>query len=394
MKTGIFGGTFDPIHNGHLFSAEAIKKILDFDRIIFIPTGEPPHKVARRVTSACDRFEMVCAAIQGIEGFEVSDIEIKRKSYTYTYDTLMELKKNAEPGEEFSMIIGADTLADIFNWHRSQDVFKLCSFVAMKRPGSDEVQFRENMRRAAEAGAKVYTAEIPQYDVSSTIIRQAIAKGEDVSVYIPYKVKEYIEKKNLYISRDMTYSEICEDLQRLLSVKRFTHSMGVAEESVRLAKIYGADVEKCKLAGILHDCAKELTAKQYVWMGFDGNCDKDYEGENVLLHALAGAILAKERYGVCDEEILEAIRCHITGKPEMGLVAQIVFLADYTEKGREGTFYESVREKADKGLLYEAMLEECDNTLIYNLKKEKLLICVQTVKTRNWLVSISKQERK
>ena len=367
---------------------------MDFDRIIFIPTGEPPHKVARRVTSACDRFEMVCAAIQGIEGFEVSDIEIKRKSYTYTYDTLMELKKNAEPGEEFSMIIGADTLADIFNWHRSQDVFKLCSFVAMKRPGSDEVQFRENMRRAAEAGAKVYTAEIPQYDVSSTIIRQAIAKGEDVSVYIPYKVKEYIEKKNLYISRDMTYSEICEDLQRLLSVKRFTHSMGVAEESVRLAKIYGADVEKCRLAGILHDCAKELTAKQYVWMGFDGNCDKDYEGENVLLHALAGAILAKERYGVCDEEILEAIRCHITGKPEMGLVAQIVFLADYTEKGREGTFYESVREKADKGLLYEAMLEECDNTLIYNLKKEKLLICVQTVKTRNWLVSISKQERK
>ena len=192
----------------------------------------------------------------------------------------------------------------------------------------------------------------------------------------------------------MTYSEICEDLQRLLSVTRFTHSMGVAEESVRLAKIYGADVEKCRLAGILHDCAKELTAKQYVWMGFDGNCDKDYEGENVLLHALAGAILAKERYGVCDEEILEAIRCHITGKPEMGLVAQIVFLADYTEKGREGTFYESVREKADKGLLYEAMLEECDNTLIYNLKKEKLLICVQTVKTRNWLVSISKQERK
>ena len=84
---------------------------------------------------------------------------------------------------------------------------------------------------------------------------------------------------------------------------------------MRLAEIFGADVEKCRLAGILHDCAKELSPKQYFWMGLKPDCEDDFEGKQVLLHAEAGAILAKERYGVCDSEVLEAIRCHITGKP-------------------------------------------------------------------------------
>ena len=386
MRIGIFGGTFDPIHNGHLLSATAIKEILGFDRILFIPTGEPPHKIARNVTSAFDRLAMVKCAVKNEEGFEVSDIEVARKSYTYTYDTLVELRKTAQPDEEFSMIIGADTLADVFNWHKSEEVFKLCSFVAMKRPGTQEETFVLDLERVRKAGATVYTVEIPQYDISSTNIRNAITKGEDVTEYIPKSVSEYIKEHNLYTSREKSYDEIHTDLKKLLSSERFTHCEGVAEECVRLAKIFGADVEKCRLAGILHDCAKELTKKQYMWMGFDADGDDGYDAQRVLLHAEAGAVLAKERYGINDEEVLEAIRCHITGKPEMGIISQILFLADYTEKGRIGECFNVVREKIEKGLLFEAMLAECDNTLIYNLKKEKLLICTQTVKTRNWIV--------
>jgi len=183
-------------------------------------------------------------------------------------------------------------------------------------------------------------------------------------------------------------------LKRLLSSERFAHCEGVAEECVRIAKLFGADIEKCKLAGILHDCAKELTKKQYMWMGFDTDFDNGYEGERVLLHAEAGAVLAKERYGICDEEILEAIRCHITGKPEMGIISQIWFLADYTEKGRVGDSFDAVREKINKGSLYEAMLGECDKTLIYNLNKNKVMICTQTVRTRNWIVKNLLAEQK
>lgn len=393
MRTGIFGGTFDPIHNGHLLSAAAIKDVLKLDKIVFIPTGEPPHKVARRVTPSEDRLAMVKLAVEDNENFEVSDIECRRNNYTYTYDTLKELNEKAQPDEEFFMIIGADTLADVFNWYRSEDVFKLCSFVAMKRPGSDNEIYENNLKRARAAGAVVHTAEIPQFDISSTKIREAISKNEDLSEYVPTAVAEYIKANNLYHPGKMTFEEICKDLKKLLSDKRYYHCVCVAVECVRLAEIFGADVEKCRLAGILHDCAKELTQKQYFWIGLKPDCEDDFDGKQVLLHAEAGAILAKERYGVCDSEVLEAIRCHITGKPQMSLISQVLFLADYTSSDREGTTHDDVREKIAEGKIYEAMLEECDATLIYNIKRDMLQLCTQTVRTRNWIVSKIKEKK-
>lgn len=391
MRTGIFGGTFDPIHKGHLLSAVEIKKAFNFDRIIFIPTGEPPHKIARRVTPSKDRLAMVRVAVSGYEGFEVSDIECNRKSYTYTFDTLTELHKNAAKDEEFYMIIGADTLADIFNWYRSEDVFKLCCFVAMRRPGADDETFASDFKKACDAGARVCLAEIPQYDVSSTQIREMIKNGCGAGEFLPSGVEDYIKKNDLYNTRKMTFEEICEDLKGLLSPRRYEHSVNVAEESARLAQMFGADIEKCRLAGILHDCAKELTAKQYLWLGIENNEECDYDAKQVLLHAEAGAILAKERYGVCDDEVLEAIRCHITGKPEMGIVTQMVFVADYTEKGRVGATYDAVRAKIAEGKLNEAMLEECDSTLMYNIKRGVSQICPQTVRTRNWITKEIKE---
>lgn len=393
MRTGIFGGTFDPIHNGHLLSAAAIKDVLKLDKIVFIPTGEPPHKVARRVTPSEDRLAMVKLAVEDNEIFEVSDIECRRNNYTYTYDTLKELNEKAQPDEEFFMIIGADTLADVFNWYRSEDVFKMCSFVAMKRPGSDNEIYENNLKRARAAGAVVHTAEIPQFDISSTKIREAISKNEDLSEYVPTAVAEYIKANNLYHPGKMTFEEICKDLKKLLSDKRYYHCVCVAAECVRLAEIFGADVEKCRLAGILHDCAKELTQKQYFWIGLKPDCEDDFDGKQVLLHAEAGAILAKERYGVCDSEVLEAIRCHITGKPQMSLISQVLFLADYTSSDREGTTHDDVREKIAEGKIYEAMLEECDATLIYNIKRDMLQLCTQTVRTRNWIVSKIKEKK-
>lgn len=394
MRIGIFGGTFDPIHNGHLLSAKEIKNALNFDKILFMPTGEPPHKVARRVTPAKDRLAMVCLATKGLPGFEVSDIECTRPRYSYTYDTLKILTEQSNPDDEFYMIIGADTLQDIFNWYKSEDVFKLCYFVAMKRPGSDDEAFLSNLKKAQESGARVYTAQIPQYDISSTSIRNAILNKEDILQYVPDTVEKYIKENNLYIPREMSYEEIRDDLQHFLSKERFLHSDGVATECVRLAEIFGADVEKCRMAGILHDCAKELTQKQYYWMGLNVDFDDDFEGKQVLLHAEAGAILAKERYGICDEEILEAIQCHITGKPCMGIIAQLLFVADYTEVGRVGETFDAVRKHINKGNLFEAMLQECDSTLIYNLDKENCQICTQTIKTRNWIVKKIKENIK
>ena len=385
MRIGIMGGTFDPIHKGHIKCAEEVQNALNLDKVLFIPTGEPPHKIARRVASAEDRLEMVRRAICGCANFDVSDIEIRRNKYTYTYDTLVELN-NSFNDCEFYMIIGADTLADIINWHRAEDVFKLCKFIAMKRPGADYDMFQSYLKKATDSGAEVLPVEINEIDISSTLVREKVKNGEDISGLVPLKVSKYIEEKGIYSTKEMSYDEISADMKKFLSPQRYEHCLNVAEECVRLGKIYGADESKCRLAGILHDVGKELTDKQYHWLGVNLSND-DFNGEKVLRHALAGKIIAEGRYGISDCDILEAIESHITGKPNMGLLAKLIFIADYTEKGRVGKQFDEVRAKVNDGKLDEAILLQCDNTLIYNLMRGSVHICTQTVKTRNWALS-------
>ena len=384
MRTGIFGGTFDPVHNGHLICADAVRRQLALDKVVFVPAGVPPHKIARRITPPEDRLAMLRAAIGEREGFSVSDIECRRRKYTYTYDTLIELRRTAAADEEFYWIIGADTLADVFNWYRSADVFRLCAFAAMKRPGCDETVFQQSLRKAQEAGATVLVADVPQIDISATQIRAAAGAGEEIGAFVPEPVRAYIRQKNLYRPAQLHFSEIYEDVETLLSPRRFTHSIGVMEESVRLGERFGADREKCRLAGLLHDCAKELTEQQYRWLGIKTDASGEYDGKQVLLHGEAGAILAETRYGVRDPEILAAIRWHITGRPEMGLLEQILFVADYTEPGREGAVFDLVRETLRKGSLLRAVLAECESTIQYVVNGKDRQLCTQTVRTRNW----------
>lgn len=392
MRIGIFGGTFDPVHNGHLICAKEVMEKLKLHKILFIPTGEPPHKIARQVTPGQDRLAMLAAAVSYEPRFEISDIECRRPDYTYTYDTLTELRRSAAPDDEFYMIIGADTLADIFNWYRSGEVFKLCSFIAMKRPGYPEDLFAENLKKAEAAGAAIFTAAVSQVDVSSTQIRKLAALGDSIDSFVPKAVAQYIQENHIYRQRNMSFTDIIEDLSKLLSEKRFTHCIGVMNESVRIGRIYGADPEKCRIAGLLHDCARELTPQQYRWLGLKIEEKDDYNGKEVLLHGEAGAILAEARYGITDQDVLEAIRCHVTGCPEMGLTAQIVFVADYTEPGRRGVFFDDIRRKISEGSIDEAILMECENTIRYILDKGKSTLCTETVRTRNWVWDKIKKE--
>lgn len=387
MRTGIFGGTFDPVHNAHICCAKKVMEQLALDRVIFIPTGDPPHKISRRVTPAKDRLAMLNAAIQGYDNFYVSDMECRRSGTTYTVDTLTELRAECKDGDELYMIIGADTLRDVVNWYRSGDVFKMCVFAAMKRPGSSDEEFYEALNAASSAGAKVAAADAPVMDISSTYIRKAAAKGEDISAFVPESVREYIENNGIYKPRRMDFTAIYDDVGTLMSRKRFEHSVGVMNECERLAEMFGADVDKCRLAGLLHDCGKELSVQQYRWLGIKNDEKADYDAKEVLLHARAGAILASERYGISDPDILEAIECHVTGRPEMGLIAQILFVADYTEPGRKGYMFDAVRQKIDEGSLELAMLEECDMVIKYNMDKKGARVCTEGVRTRNWILS-------
>lgn len=193
---GILGGSFDPIHNGHILLAQEVRDRLQLEKVIFIPAYVAPHKIGQSFASAADRFAMTALAVEGINDFSVSDMELRRGSVSYTVDTMLELRK-MYPRQEFYFIIGADSVPQLKTWNRIEELFSLVKFAAVYRPGYEDVldRAREDFGRQAERIVMVHTTE---YDVSSTAIRQKVQAGQSISDMVPAAVAEYIEKNGLY----------------------------------------------------------------------------------------------------------------------------------------------------------------------------------------------------
>lgn len=196
-KYGIFGGSFNPIHYGHLMICEYIKEEMGLDKVIFIPTGNPPHKEIG--VSAEDRYEMVKLAISPNPGFEISDIETTRVNLSYTVDTIRELKKIYKE-EKLYFLIGLDSLFQLKTWKKIGDLSQEIEFVVALRPGyidkeeiNNEIDFlRENF------GTKINLIKTPLYEISSTDLRDRIHEGKSLRYLIPKKVLDYIEESGFY----------------------------------------------------------------------------------------------------------------------------------------------------------------------------------------------------
>lgn len=217
QKIGILGGTFNPIHYGHLAAAEEVRDRLKLDRILFIPSSLPPHKLEEDVPSAFQRMEMVRLATSGNAHFEPSDLELKRGGTSYTIDTIEALRQ-AWPGAELFFITGLDTFLEIQTWHEWKKLLTLCSFVALSRQGyrfADlmKIDFMKNaekeligldrgelMQAIVRSGAFTICLEmIPLYDISSTDIRGRVKEGASIKYLLPESVEIYIMKKGLYV---------------------------------------------------------------------------------------------------------------------------------------------------------------------------------------------------
>jgi nicotinate-nucleotide adenylyltransferase len=183
MRIGILGGSFDPIHHGHLILARAAKEELGLDRIVFVPANKSPHKAETKPATAEDRLKMVQLAIQGEEGFEASDIELKRPAPSYTIDTLRELTK-LHPEVELVLLIGADNAAKFDTWREPQEIRRLAEIAVLDRAGS-----------SAEQGWPVVRRLI---DISSTDIRARVAGGRSIRYLTPDSVCDYITAHGLY----------------------------------------------------------------------------------------------------------------------------------------------------------------------------------------------------
>ncbi len=196
-RVGILGGTFDPLHDGHLVAANEAAWELGLERVLFMPAGNPPHKQDEVVTSAEHRVAMVRLAIADNPRFELCTIELERSGPSYTVDTLRELRAR-EPAIEPYFIIGMDSLADLPSWHDPGGILKLAHLVAMHRAGWDVVDVKQLDRVVPGAASRVKILRIPGLDIASTDLRERIAAGRPVRYLMPDPVIAYIEEHRLY----------------------------------------------------------------------------------------------------------------------------------------------------------------------------------------------------
>lgn len=200
MKIGLFGGTFDPIHMGHLISAENVRELYRLDKIIFIPSAQPPHKRLSIVTPAKYRLKMVQLAIQGNPFFECSSIEIDKPGVSYTIETIREFRKIYSK-KELYFIVGSDSLFEMHSWYRINDLVKLCEFIFVNRPGyslwEDQIKRLKLSRDIIKVLMK-HPVQIDPVGVSSSEIRKRIAEGRSIRYLLPEKVQKLLYKKRIY----------------------------------------------------------------------------------------------------------------------------------------------------------------------------------------------------
>jgi nicotinate-nucleotide adenylyltransferase len=191
-RIGVMGGTFDPVHHGHLVAASEVAYTFDLDEVVFVPTGQPYQKESRReVSPAEDRYLMTVIATASNPRFSVSRVDIDRPGPTYTIDTLRDLRGRAESGDELFFITGADALAEILTWHDADELFGLAHFVGCTRPG-------HQLTSTGLPEGKVSLVEIPALSISSTECRARVKGGEPVWYLVPDGVVQYIAKRGLY----------------------------------------------------------------------------------------------------------------------------------------------------------------------------------------------------
>ncbi len=378
-KIGLLGGTFDPVHFGHLHMAEECRNKLQLEEIWFIPAAKPPHKdwQPSPLEKRCDWLKK---ALGDTPGCRILDIEKERNGKSYTYHTLLELHKR-EPDCEFYFLTGADSLEKLNTWYRWEEILDLCYFVAASRPGYDG-ELPENL--ANESKKRKYgiiCLQIDALDISSTGVREQVALCRDVRHLIPAGIID--EVNNSVEVKVEGYKEI---LKKRLSVKRYTHSVGVANTAAKLAGMFNGDIERAYIAGLLHDYAREVPKSELLELAVEHQLTSDAVDllQPGLLHGPVGAWMLKEQGIMDDEKILNAIRWHTTGHPDMDQLARIVYIADYIEPNRNFPGVDLLRQITHRDLNL-GVLAGLDHTIGFLVQKDGYLHPL-SVATRNRLL--------
>ena len=363
MNIGIYGGTFDPPHIGHVTAARAAMEVLGLDKLVLVPDAQPPHKALPEGSAAPrQRYDMAVLATAALgKRAEVSDMELRRSGVSYTADTLAALREQYSD-DTLYLLMGSDMFLSLHNWRRPEAIMAMARIAPFSREAEDESAAfaAQSARLEREFGAQVTVVPNPQVvDISSTEVRAALAQGggEDL---LPPPVWGYIQRERLYGTHmDLTHltpEELRPIALSYLKPKRMPHVLGTEQEAVRLAERYGADVTKARIAALLHDCTKKLDMDEQLALCKKYHIPLDELERKALklLHSKTGAAIARDVFAV-DDDVYNAIMYHTTGKPDMTLLEKIIYLADYIEPTRDFPGVEALRrtvyEDLDRGLL-------------------------------------------
>lgn len=375
MKIGIYGGSFDPVHNGHIALVRDALASGFVDCVIIVPSVKNSFKLHSMTLPAPYRFYMTKAVRDSLpekdvgRSIFVSDVEFGIKGISYTCMTLELMtdpeymtgflteqgikKKKAEGSHEYYWIMGSDTLGTFETWYKPEEILRHATLLAAKRPG-DSV----DVDKAAESIRENLGGRVETFRLNGVMCASSeILKTGDFS-QVPEAAREFIATHALYTERtklkgvsDKAKERFFESavwMYPYLGEKRLLHTLNVGYLSAELAVRFGADPDKALIAGALHDCAKELDIDSQREMAAD-YCG-DLFTDKKLLHSPAGAVFARDGFGEKDREILDAICYHTTGRGSMSALEKIVYLADKIEPARTYMDLEPIRRAAQTDL--------------------------------------------
>ena len=389
QRIGILGGTFDPVHCGHISMGLSVLDSGCIDQLLVMPSARPPHK--NSPAPAEDRWKMVVSACACDERLIPSRFEMDRSGSIYTYDTLTMIK-DRYPKAELFYVIGADMVRHIHRWYRSDEVLRMCTFLVCPREfNSDPEEFTAEIKTLSARGAHLLPVRMQPLSASSTDIRSSLASGK-LPDDLPVPVREYCRCKGLYEfpGKLDRIDNWIDQLFSALKPGRFAHSLSVAYTAVHLALIHGEDALKAEQAGLLHDCAKYIPLEEMRQIALSHSLTDDPAmlESSALLHSVVGAQVAEDSYGMNDPAVLEAIRYHNTGHAGMSRLAMIVCLADSIEPLRKSyPMLEEVRTLSEHSL-ERALLLSLEGTAKYVAARGKYLH-PRTMDTIRWLRNLT-----
>ncbi len=350
-RIGIFGGTFNPVHIGHIQAAKQALTALHLDRVLLIPDHIAPHKeLPTGSPTPQQRLDMLRIAVQDCPGLEISDIELRREGVSYTYLTIQELKR-MYLHDQLVLLMGTDMFTSFDSWRNPEEILKNASLGVFCRGDKKEKQTIAAQKERMEAmGAQVELAHNDVIAISSTQMRRLLA-FRCAGSFLPEGVLEYIREYRLYNTRAQWKNLPMEALEpivlSLLNPNRVAHVLGCRDTAVALAKRWGADETDAARAGILHDITKAIDGPlQLTLCEAYGKILDDFSRKYPkTLHALTGSLVAERIFGE-NKAVVDAIAYHTTGKADMNLLEMIIYVADYMEPNRDFPGVETLRQLA------------------------------------------------